>query len=461
MEYRDNYERYYGFNPQTNKTEEFEKANLRSLKERIPNFEFFKVQDVKTKWIQWVGNVVLYDGDSPMPFDGFSLSPMFAYRERTPSGVSHFGVVRPIKDPQKEFNKRWSQELHLMMNQDQGGNYIEADAILNMADYNASKHMPGADTFLKPGGLNKIRAKGLPQASQAVAMVKNESMDIIKRISGVNPDLMGEAGGRQDPGVVVRLRQQQGLTILAPLFRGYKSMKKQFSEKLVAVIMKYMPDTQIRRIIGDDENVLIKGGVVVDQKRQLIAPLRDIRNVKYNIDIEESPANMTRNMYELSVFFESMEKGLPVPPELIIEKLDLPVTEKRTWLEWVAGQQKGQQEMQQMEIEYKKAELQQKGQIEMAKIQQSAQDSKLDNAIEVAKMDREDQKFAIELVQDIMTKLSERKARGERVDANQAFGAMGGMMGGMGQQGMPPQQAGPPQGPPPMPPEQMAQGGMG
>jgi hypothetical protein len=94
-----------------------------------------------------------------------------------------------------------------------------------------------------------------PDASVRMEELAQEAM---KRISGVNPDLLGMDRGRQEAGVVIRLRQQQGLTLLAKLFRNYKEMQKQLFLLKSAVIMNFMTDAQIQRIIGENDKYLIQ-----------------------------------------------------------------------------------------------------------------------------------------------------------------------------------------------------------
>jgi flagellar motor protein MotB len=63
--------------------------------------------------------------------------------------------------------------------------------------------------------------------------------------------------------------------------------------------------------------------------------------VKY----EYSEANMTKTMSELAIFMDMISKGFPVNPETVIDKLDLPETEKTKWKEYVKQGQESQQKM--------------------------------------------------------------------------------------------------------------------
>ena len=70
---------------------------------------------------------------------------------------------------------------------------------------------------------------------------------------------------------------------------------------------------------------------------------------------------MSKRMLELQAMLE-MQERVPVPPEQIIDKLDISATEKERWLEYIARQEqaaaKQQEELQALEAEFKDREIQ-------------------------------------------------------------------------------------------------------
>jgi len=418
MEYWEVYDRYYGFNPMTGQTEEFDPRGLKLLQERIPDFEYVTIKDKKVKWLQFIGDEVLFDGDAPVPYRGFSIVPCFAYKDKSGRHVSHFGVVRQMIDPQKEVNKRWSQTLNLLMKQGQGGYFAELDAPVDQDQWESSITSPGETTWVSKGAISqvKFKEKGIPQFPDAAMRMQEFAADVMKKISGINPDLLGMDRGRQEPGVVIRLRQQQGMVLLAKLFKSYKRMKKQIAERRFAVIMAYMPDSQFKRILGDSDRYMFRGGLVVDKENGFIAPIRNLRDMPYNITAREAPGSMTKSMFELSIFLEMMSKGFPVDPETIISKLDLSASEKAKWKDYIKRQQDTQAQMAQQEQAAKLMEAQAKTQQGQAKLALDAKkqddDKKLkllelqekekevlrQYALDVASLDIEERKLLFDLV---------------------------------------------------------------
>jgi hypothetical protein len=284
----------------------------------------------------------LYDDLSPSPYAGFSIVPVTAYRDVSMRTANHFGIVELMKDPQVEVNKRWSQALNMLNQQVQPGIYAETDAFVDDKQAEQSMKEAGAITWVNSGVLasGKIQERTVPTFPNAPMQMEQFSQDIMKKITGINPDLLGQDRGRQEPGIVVRLRQQQGMTLLKPLFKNVNHMKKELFKRQLAIIMQYMPDRQILRILGQNDRYQIdrETGVIYDKILNLSANIRAIRDLDYNIIAEPAPGNMTKRMLELTALIEMSER-FPVPPDQIIEKMEIPESDKQRWLEYIKQQE--------------------------------------------------------------------------------------------------------------------------
>ena len=237
--------------------------------------------------------------------------------------MSHFGIVKGMIDPQKEVNKRWSQALNMLNNQVQPGVFAEVDAFVDEMQAKASMKEAGGITYLNAGALTSgmVQERNLPTFPNAPMQMEEHSKAIMKQINGINPDLMGQDRGRSEPGVVIRLRQQQGVTLLKPLFKNFNLMKKNVFQRMLSIVTAYMPDEQILRILGESDRYQIdETGIITDKMTEMQADLRNVRDLAYNVKSEQAPGNMTLRMMELSALMEMMQAGFPV---------DLPQSRKR------------------------------------------------------------------------------------------------------------------------------------
>jgi hypothetical protein len=436
MEYWEVYDRYFAFNPEIG---DFVEIPGKPDKEQQQAFfqefgepmTFEKIRDKKVKWIQFNGDTILYDDDSPLPFKGFSIVPMFAYRDVSKRTTNHYGIVRLMKDPQKEINKRWSQALNMLNQQVQPGIYAETDAFVDERQAEQSMKEAGAITWVNSGALTggKLKERTVPNFPNAPMQMEQYSQDIMKKITGINPDLLGQDRGRQEPGVVVRLRQQQGITLLKPLFRNYNSMKKQLFKRQMAIVMEYMPDNQILRILGEGERYTIdEEGTITDQATGMVAQIRDVRNLDYNINAEPSTGNMTKRMIELQAMLEMGEK-IPVPPEQIIDKLDISATEKQRWIEYVKSQEQSQMQMAQGQMQQEQANAEREFEQEdtkmqldfmtdMAKIKQMAEKDEKSQETNFARLNKEEQDSILQFTAQMANVMATVKSSQQKGESN-------------------------------------------
>jgi hypothetical protein len=402
MEYWDTFPRYYVWDPEAQTWEEAPEKPNKEVKAMF-EAEFGQpmvvetMMDKKVKWLQFIGSAILYDNDSPLPFPGFSIVPVYAYSDVSKRTMNHFGLVRLMRDPQKEINKRWSQALNMLNQQVQPGIYAETDAFVNASQAQQSMKEAGAITWTNAGALTggKIKERTVPTFPNAPMQMEQFSQDIMKKITGINPDLLGQDRGRQEPGVVVRLRQQQGITLLKPLFKSYNRAKKELFKRQLAILMEYMPDEQILRILGENERYQVdkQTGIIVDQVTELQADFRDVRNLEYNVKAEEAPGNMSKRMLEMTALLEMMQQGFPVDPMQVIEKMELPQREKQRWMEYIQQQQQSQAEQQEQEVA---AEMQ----FRDREIAVKEQQNQLDFIVDMTKINQMSEKDDKKMAQD-------------------------------------------------------------
>lgn len=348
MEYLEPFKRHFGFNPEKGEVEEFEPENLSALKEIFKEkygteFDYYTISDEKVKWFQFTGDDVLFDGDSPMPYDGYSLVGYYVYGDKSGKTMNDYGIVRLIRDSQDEVNRRWSQTANMINQQVQPGVFAETEAFVNQKQAEESMKEAGSITWLNPGGLNKIKERTVPIFPDAPMKMEEIAQQMIRKITGINPDLLGLDRGRQEPGVVVRMRQIQGSIVLRSVFRNFHKFQREVFEKIVKIIIEAMPDEQILHILGSNNKYTIQDGMLLDNETGANVALRDLRHFKHNIKIEESPGNLTKRALEVSIFLEMMSKGFPVDPTVVIEKLELSDAQKTRWIQFVQAQQEAQQ----------------------------------------------------------------------------------------------------------------------
>jgi hypothetical protein len=378
-EYRQAYKRYY---VQVDGQEATEIEKEQALELKALGQVVIEIYDTKVNWVHYIHDRILWEGESPVYAKDFSLCRMQVYMDRSTRQSSAYGVVKLMIDPQKECNRRWMHANRLLGSQGVGV-MAEADAFHDIKQAQDSWSDPDAITFMAKGGLNKVKEKTVPDFPNAPIQMESLNQEAMKRISGINPDLMGIAQQRREPGINLKLRQQQGLTMLSKIFNNYKAMRKEIYKRKLEVITRYMPDAQIRKILGETEKYTFQQGYIIDQKRGLVAPIRAVRDLGYNVRVEDAPGGVNKTMAELSVMLEMMQSGMPMDPNTIIDKLDLSPKEKWDWKAYIAEEQEQDQQAQQQDMELRAQDQQAKTQMEQMKLQITEMKIQLDNQTKV------------------------------------------------------------------------------
>ena len=160
-----------------------------------------------------------------------------------------FGLVRPMKDPQRWANKWLSQGLHILNTNAKGGLFAERGAFDNDKDAEESYARSDRITWVKTGKLNgangsAIQPKPQPAFPTGFDSLMQFAISSIRDVSGVNLELLGLRDANQ-AGVLEEHRKQAGMTILASLFDSLRRFRKRQGRVLLYYIMTYLSDGRL------------------------------------------------------------------------------------------------------------------------------------------------------------------------------------------------------------------------
>jgi len=290
----------------------------------------------------WVLYKTIFCGDKVLkhkvdPWNGISRFPYCFYYPYFADGYP-FGVVDNLKDPQRELNKRISQELHILNTTANSGWIIGDKTDQRAYDdlvINGAKTGFVGDVSKFGGRLERINPTSLPQGHALMAGQHEEHMD---RISGVDPNLRGITE-RKESGKALNIRQTATLTVAAVMFRNLNRTQIQLGEFLWDVIRT--PDEEggfglysqheIESIV---RNVNLKKFIGQDGQIDLsVLQSDDIGS--YGIKVDTNPNTITARLENLELLLKIAQAygpgpdGRPViPPEFLIELSDIPQREE-------------------------------------------------------------------------------------------------------------------------------------
>ena len=292
------------------------KEALELFLQQYPQIATHEVYKPVVKLSVFLEDQLVYDGPDPLGINDYPFVPIFCEfdPEYDAYGKRITGIIRAIRDPQRELNKRRSKMLDMIDSQLASGWQAEKSAVVNKKDLYQTGQ--GKVIWLEDGALTagRIRKIDPPSIPPSLFQLEQTLSGEIMEIAGVNNELMGVPDNEnlRIAGFLAKLRQAAGLTSLQKYFDNYRLAKAMLGDKLVKVIQQnYGPD-KVAKILGGP-------------------PAREFydRNFgKYKIDVVESLlSDSQRQMYYRELVMLK-QMGAPIPWSAILEAAPIEHREK-------------------------------------------------------------------------------------------------------------------------------------
>ena len=229
---------------------------------------------------------------------GFTLQPITARFDR--NRRMWYGLVRPMKDPQRYANKFRSGFIEVWLHSMKGGVAFEDDAVENPDGVDKILAKPGTSLKLLPGGLGKFMQLQPAQIPAILDRLLVDADNAPPNVTGINPEFLGLAG-RDQPIGLEQTRKLATLTIAASLFSSYRKYRKNNGRLLLYFMRELFDlDTMMR--------------VVSQGNRQFVPMIKDADIARFDVHVDEAPLSPSMKATVFSVMKDMLQF---LPPELV------------------------------------------------------------------------------------------------------------------------------------------------
>lgn len=258
----------------------------------------------------YAGDIVLRDMDSPYNHNRFPFIPVWGFKKKRDN--TPYGVVRNLRDPQDDLNKRRSKALFILAT-----NQVIADddAVEDWDDL--------MDEVTRPDGLIKKKPNSeitlntdRDLAAQHVDLMSQDA-EYIESTGGVTDEQMGRQTNAMS-GKAIEKRQDQGQMTTSEVFDNLRVSVQALGEILLSLVEQYYTDQKIIRITnekGQPEFVEING-----QHPDTGEMLNDITASQADFIVDSSAWNASVRQ---AVFEQMMELAGRLDPQVALNMLDL------------------------------------------------------------------------------------------------------------------------------------------
>jgi hypothetical protein len=193
----------------------------------------------------WAGGFLLQDEMTPYNHNRFSFIPLFCYRRKRDN--MPYGVIRDLRDPQADLNRRRSKSLILLTARSVIYEKGAVDDALKTYD---EVQRPDGMVEVNPGKRFEIEEQR-DLAMGHVELARDDER-FIHTTSGVTEQNLGQT--KKDlSGIAIESLQQQGSVTQGIFFDNYYHFFKLTGEIILSLIEQFKDQNEEIRITGDEQ----------------------------------------------------------------------------------------------------------------------------------------------------------------------------------------------------------------
>lgn len=186
---------------------------------------------------------MLYHGKSPYIHNRYPFTPIWCYR-RARDGLP-YGVIRDIRAPQEDFNKRASKSLHILSSKQV---IADVGSVEDIEDTRREVARPDGMIFKKKGTVFEINQDN-QLAAQHLELMDRDAQYILD-VGGVTEQNLGQ-DRKQLSGKAIGKLQDQGGVVTTHLFDNLRFSAQLQFEKQLSLIEQYYTQEKVIRIVGE------------------------------------------------------------------------------------------------------------------------------------------------------------------------------------------------------------------
>lgn len=267
---------------------------------------------------------LLDDGPGPKGDDWrYPFVPFTVYQD-TDDLNDIKGVIRDIKDPQREVNWHHATVLDSLIRGPKGGVWINKGENVDIEKLKRE--------YSKAGFIGEYAGQPpIPVAPQSIsdgdmAMIQF-GLEAIMRITGINAEMMGQTTQKTVSGRAIQSRQAGGLVGIGSIFMNWTETKTLIGNLIVRCIQHYYSPEKMDRIIGAEQRRLKAIGLMTPNEipdTEMYELFKQIKGIDFDIVVAFQEASPTARAAVSTQMLQFKAAGMPIPLQLIVEASDMP-----------------------------------------------------------------------------------------------------------------------------------------
>ena len=233
-------------------------------------------------------NILAYDGKSPYEMNVFPFVPVFGFYNRSLDLWSQklSGIVKHLKDVQREINKWESNKLFYLLSSIHSGWMMDKGAVDDIRKLTRGMTAPVLER-----NPNKLIERIQPPNPPAAMQMQSEANELKFNKIGLSPDALGMVTNAES-AKAIQLRQVQGLTKVGELTDNFNYAMKHLGTIALSMMFQFYSFDKVKRILGKDYEFLTE------------ADMLEVKDMKYDIEVDETTYNPTNKRVRLETLMQ-------------------------------------------------------------------------------------------------------------------------------------------------------------
>lgn len=282
------------------------------------------------------GGGIIYQGESDyLDEDGKPDNPIILFSGYVDRENQRYGVVRDMISAQDEINKRRSKLLHQLNSRQTIAVKGAVDSVtdmkrqLAMPDGHVEINIEAFEDAIRAGVKPFEVVQNADQTAGQFSLLQESKSEI--DMLGPNASLLGQLEGNQS-GRAIQAQQNAGFAELAPIYDSLRDWTLRVYRAIWNRIRQYWTEERWIRITDDMGSVEFVGLNVQQGMQFAMGPTgpvmqpvmqNAVAEMDLDIIIEDMPDVASLKQEEFAQMADMAGKGVPIPPEALIEASSL------------------------------------------------------------------------------------------------------------------------------------------
>jgi hypothetical protein len=280
------------------------------------------------RWCLHTGHIELLSGDSQFFNErGQSISKYNAFANMIDIDGDHYGYIRRMRGPQDAMNQHRSKSIHIMNTRQIK---IQEGAVDDVEVTRREAARPDGTLVYRGDEKNLQIIQPEQEFIQQTKYYEDAKAEI--DTFGPNQQLITEFG-QNVSGRAANILQQAGLAELGPFLKNFRMWKLERYRACWCAAQRYWTSERMLRVTGDQQVAqFLQINTMQLDPYGLPVLVNMLGNIDVEVKVDEGPDTETVMGDVFDLLMALNQNNVPVPPPLIIEASNLPLSEKKKLL---------------------------------------------------------------------------------------------------------------------------------